>query len=83
MNAYTDAAVRVNPVGRGRNFESFLAEAGISTYRIEKLGINRNRIIVQHAERTLAVSFTGQAIGRRRTAVAAKLRCALKELEAA
>jgi hypothetical protein len=82
METYTRHRGSVNRAGRGRNFEGFLAEAGISTYRVETFGSNRSRIIVQYAGRSLTVSFAGQAFGRRRTAVVSKLRHAL-QVEAA
>jgi hypothetical protein len=61
------------------NFESDLIELGIVSYRVEPLNGQRRRVLVEHKNRTLAVSFTARTPNRR-TAVVSKLRHALREL---
>ena len=56
---------------RATRFERFLAERGLSLVRLERVNSHRNRIVVSHDGRELAVSFNSHR----------PTRCALKKLD--
>jgi hypothetical protein len=61
--------------------DRFLVENQIALHRIEPLNGRRHRIIIEHGDRKLAVSFQGD-LSARQNAVLTKLSHAIRELAA-
>src|SRR5262249_10076971 len=74
LMSYPASVSLVNP--------QFLADLGITNCRVERISSARGRVLVEHEGHILAVSFHAKT-PHRGTAVAAKLKLAIKELRGA